>query len=110
MHRSVTTCAPPCAPASSRRTCPTLALPSTGRTEVPAAPKLLGRDAELGTLTGLLDEALAGEQRVALVCGDPGIGKTTLVEALEATARDRGFATVWGRCWEGGGGSPFWPW
>ena len=75
-----------------------------------AAPTLLGRKAELGALTGLLDEALAGEQRVALVCGDPGIGKTTLVEALEATARERGFATVWGRCWEGGGGAPFWPW
>ncbi|MDQ3642152.1 MAG: AAA family ATPase, partial [Actinomycetota bacterium] len=75
-----------------------------------AAAALLGRDAELATLTGLLDETGAGEQRVALVCGDPGIGKTTLVEALEATARDRGVATVWGRCWEGGGGAPFWPW
>ena len=77
---------------------------------MPAAPTLLGRHAELGTLTGLLDEALAGEQRVALVCGDPGIGKTTLVEALEATGHERGFVTVWGRCWEGGGGAPFWPW
>ena len=75
-----------------------------------AAAGLLGRDAELAVLTGLLDETRAGEQRVALVCGDPGIGKTTLVQALEATARDRGAATVWGRCWEGGGGAPFWPW
>lgn len=71
---------------------------------------LLGRDVELAELTGLLDEAAAGHQRVALVCGDPGIGKTALVETLATAGAERGFTTVWGRCWEGGGGAPYWPW
>jgi enoyl-CoA hydratase/carnithine racemase len=51
-----------------------------------AAATLVGRDAELAELLGLLDEARTGGPRVALVCGDPGIGKTALVQAVAAAA------------------------
>ena len=84
--------------------------PSRGRVELTATARLLGRHTELAILTGLLEEARAGEPRVALICGDPGIGKTTLVEAVESVAAEAGIPTVWGRCWEGGGGTSFWPW
>jgi hypothetical protein len=42
--------------------------------------------------------------------GEPGIGKTSLVEALAAEVRLQGERVAWGRCWEGEGGPAFWPW
>ncbi|MDQ3898639.1 MAG: AAA family ATPase [Actinomycetota bacterium] len=72
---------------------------------------LLGRHEELGRLHGLLDEALGGHLQLALVGGDAGIGKTSLVAAFAAAAaEDAGAEVAWGRCWEGDGGAPFWPW
>ena len=44
--------------------------------------RLVGRDAELGRLRELAAEAAAGTARVALVRGEPGIGKTRLVAEL----------------------------
>jgi DNA-binding winged helix-turn-helix (wHTH) protein/tetratricopeptide (TPR) repeat protein len=48
----------------------------------PASPNLVGRAAELLLLHGWLDRALRGERQVVFVTGEPGIGKTTLVEAF----------------------------
>src|SRR5690606_13648115 len=42
--------------------------------------------------------------------GEPGIGKTRLVEELAATAAARGAAVHWGRAFEGGATPAFWPW
>ena len=75
-----------------------------------AGSRLLGREEELGRLCRLLDEAVEGHQQLALVSGDAGIGKTSLVAAFAADAAAGGCAVVWGRCWEGGGAPPFWPW
>ena len=76
-----------------------------------AAPaELHGRDLELTALTALLDEVAGGHAGAAIVCGDAGIGKTSLVQVLLSRARERGFQTVWGRSWEGGGAAPFGPW
>ena len=54
---------------------------------------LLGRDTELGLLTGLLDrvDEVGG---ALLLRGDPGIGKTRLLVAAEHLARDRGMSTL----------------
>jgi len=41
---------------------------------------LVGRDAEAGALRGLLRAARAGGAPVALVAGEAGVGKTTLVQ------------------------------
>ncbi|MFD4640417.1 LuxR C-terminal-related transcriptional regulator [Lentzea sp. NPDC058436] len=52
---------------------------------------LLGRDAELATLGRLLDDAVAGTGSCVVVTGGFGIGKTAVLDALAAEARDRGF-------------------
>jgi hypothetical protein len=46
---------------------------------------LVGREAELAQLHGWLEKALAGERRLVFVTGEPGIGKTTLVDAFLQT-------------------------
>ncbi|HEY3144208.1 MAG TPA: ATP-binding protein [Acidimicrobiales bacterium] len=56
----------------------------------------VGRDAELETLTRSLDRALGGDPAVALVAGEPGIGKSRLVDALAAEARRHDVRVVWG--------------
>jgi predicted ATPase len=43
---------------------------------------LLERDAELDELSRLLDDPRAGRGRLLLVCGEAGIGKTSLVRAV----------------------------
>src|SRR5262245_41708260 len=43
---------------------------------------LVGREAELGRLHQWLGKALGGERQTVFVTGEPGIGKTTIVEAF----------------------------
>jgi predicted ATPase len=45
-----------------------------------------------------------------LLAGEPGIGKTRLVEELAGEAARRGAQVLWGRCWESEGAPLFWPW
>src|SRR5262249_7591645 len=55
------------------------------------APILVGREAELRQMHGWLEKALGGERQVIFVTGEPGIGKTAVVEAflqsLESTGQ-----------------------
>ena len=44
--------------------------------------KLIDRHAECGVLDGLLEAIHAGESRVLVVSGEPGVGKTALLEYL----------------------------
>jgi DNA-binding SARP family transcriptional activator len=74
-----------------------------------AGPALVGRDAELGQLLTALDEARTGP-RVALVEGEPGIGKTRLIEEVAAEAGAQGATVLWGRAFEGTAAPAFWPW
>ncbi len=71
---------------------------------------LVGRKRELAELEGALAQAVAGEGRVFLVSGEPGIGKTRLMAEVGARAPAAGARALWGRCWEGGGAPPYWPW
>ncbi len=71
---------------------------------------LVGREHELDELTAALNDALAGRGRVALISGEAGIGKTRLVQETAAHALAAGARVWWGRCWEGGGAPPYWPW
>ncbi len=71
---------------------------------------LVGRERELAELRQLLAGALAGSGALALLGGEPGIGKTRLAEALAAEAAARGARPLWGRCWEGEGATAFRPW
>ncbi|MFL6295352.1 MAG: AAA family ATPase [Actinomycetes bacterium] len=66
-----------------------------------APPSLAGRGAELERLVGLLGLAAAGRPQVAFVTGEPGIGKTTLVETFAGWAEGGGRAVVArGQCLE----------
>jgi DNA-binding SARP family transcriptional activator/tetratricopeptide (TPR) repeat protein len=88
---------------------PSLERPRAG-TVTRAAGIFVGRDAELSTLLGTLDQARAGHGSVCLVSGEPGIGKSRLADEIAAHARERGLAVLRGRAWEAGGAPAFWPW
>jgi eukaryotic-like serine/threonine-protein kinase len=77
--------------------------------EASAAP-LIGRTRELATLLDGLTAAEAGHPRLFLVAGEPGIGKSRLLEEFGRQAAARQAAVLWGRCWEAGGAPPYWPW
>jgi hypothetical protein len=65
----------------------------------PAAPQILGREAELAALCAAWEEARAGP-RLVLVAGEAGAGKTALVTELAERLQARG-ATAWfGSCYE----------
>jgi len=72
-------------------------------------PSLVGRRSELQTLTGFLDQALAGRGALVSIGGEPGIGKSCLMEAFAADAAASGVDVLWGKAWEDGGAPPFWP-
>jgi DNA-binding SARP family transcriptional activator len=70
----------------------------------------VGRSDELGQLRAGLGGASLGQGRLFLLAGDPGIGKSRLLEELAFDAREGGFRVLVGRCWEAGGAPAFWPW
>ena len=58
----------------------------------------VGRDAELERLALLWKEASAGEMRVALLAGEPGVGKTRLAAEQARRVYDEGATVLAGRC------------
>ena len=58
----------------------------------------VGRDGELDRLDQLWKEASAGELRVALVGGEPGVGKTRLAAELARKLHEDGAMVLAGRC------------
>ena len=58
----------------------------TPNTQHPA-PLLVGRDRELAQLHVWLDKARSGERQIVFVTGEPGIGKTVLIEAFLSEVR-----------------------
>ncbi|MCH8973509.1 MAG: AAA family ATPase [Chloroflexi bacterium] len=62
----------------------------------------VGRDAELKQLHDAFDEALAGHGSLAMVVGEPGIGKTSLCEQLAGYVSEKGGKTLVGHCYEEG--------
>src|SRR5215470_16698461 len=50
---------------------------------------IVGRDAELARLDGLLDKVLQGSRQIVFVTGEPGIGKTAFVDAFQRQAARR---------------------
>src|SRR5438552_5956461 len=79
-------------------------------TEARTRPVFVGRHDELVELRAGLEDAVAGRGRFFLVVGEAGVGKTRLVEELGREAAERGHLVLWGRCWEGEGAPPYWPW
>ena len=58
--------------------------------------QLLERESSLASLAGYAEEARRGDGRLALVAGEPGIGKTVLLEAFQC--RTTGTRWLWGAC------------
>ncbi|MFR9778454.1 AAA family ATPase [Micromonospora sp. MS34] len=63
--------------------------------------RLRGRESEMGVLRRLLDDvAESGSAAAALVHGEPGIGKTALLDATIQYAAECGFRVAYGRAEE----------
>jgi DNA-binding CsgD family transcriptional regulator len=80
---------------------------------MPAQPEqdiFVGREREMAELTAALEDALAGRGRLVMLVGEPGIGKTRTCQEVAANAQSRGALALWGRCYEGEGAPPYWPW
>lgn len=76
------------------------------------ARKLVGRSTELDQLRGSLRRAARGERQLMFVTGEPGIGKTALVDEFERQAVEAtsGLRIARGQCVEGyGGQEPYYP-
>ncbi|MGH7822971.1 MAG: ATP-binding protein, partial [Candidatus Binatia bacterium] len=75
-----------------------------------AKAAFIGRQAELDALREALEGAVSGRGGLFLVVGEAGIGKTRLLDELGGDAARRGVEVIWGRCREGEGAPPYWPW
>ncbi|WP_051761032.1 BTAD domain-containing putative transcriptional regulator [Herbidospora cretacea] len=75
-----------------------------------AGPPLVGRAAQLDRLAELAAEVDAGQVRMAVISGEPGIGKTWLAEAFARERAAQGWLVAWGYCHEMSGAPPLWPW
>jgi len=73
-------------------------------------PRLLGRDQELARLQRAAKAARAGRCTLALLTGEPGIGKSALALAQAARLRDDGWTIAWGSCPEREGSPAGQPW
>ena len=57
-------------------------------------PQFVGRESEMKTLRAMLKNVLVGEQRVVLISGEAGAGKSRLVEELLGDARVYDFLSL----------------
>jgi class 3 adenylate cyclase/tetratricopeptide (TPR) repeat protein len=73
----------------------------------PAPEPLIDRELDLPRLVGALDHA-AHHNRLVLLVGDAGVGKSTLARAAAAEIGDR-VRVLWGRCLPEWQSLPFWP-
>lgn len=71
---------------------------------------LVGRDRETRVLKDALAAAARSERAVVVITGEPGIGKTRLLEELVTHTVAAGGVACWGRTWEVGQTPPFHPW
>nr|WP_218007944.1 BTAD domain-containing putative transcriptional regulator [Herbidospora sakaeratensis] len=80
----------------------------------PAGPRpaagLVGRAEELAVLRRAVEAAFTGGSGLGVVEGEPGAGKTRLLEETAAAAVRRGALVVRASCLEGDGTPSMWPW
>jgi tetratricopeptide (TPR) repeat protein len=71
--------------------------------------RLIGRTAELAALKAAVEAAVEGRGSLVLVAGEPGMGKTRLVEEAGVYARLRGAQVLVGHCYETESALPYLP-
>lgn len=77
----------------------------------PAASNLVGRTDELAALHRAVLMSLAGPGGVVVVEGEPGAGKTALIdEAAKRALHAADLSVLWGRCVEDVAAPSMWPW
>lgn len=69
----------------------------------------VSREPELAVLRASLDTARHGRMSVTLLSGDPGIGKSTLLEAMAGEARRSGMTVLCGAAFDAEGMPPYLP-
>ncbi|BCY07218.1 BTAD domain-containing putative transcriptional regulator [Actinoplanes sp. L3-i22] len=84
--------------------------PAVAAAPEPEPAGLVGRAGELAQLDRAMAAATAGGSSLVLVRGEPGVGKTALLEAAAERAGKAGALVAWGRCLEGDGIPTMWPW
>ncbi len=72
-------------------------------------PVLIGRAADLTALHVLIDQAKRGEEQVALISGEAGIGKSRLVAETKTYAANQGFLLLQGNCFQADRAFPYAP-
>jgi DNA-binding SARP family transcriptional activator len=98
------------APETMRRaSLPDVAIPLPRRVEAALSTVFVGRAHEREGLNRSFKSAAAGEQRMVLVSGEPGIGKTALSAAFARDAFESDAIVLYGRCDEDLG-IPYQPW
>ena len=73
----------------------------------PALSPFIGREKELAELQTRLNAAVAGECQFVVVGGDPGAGKTRLLDEIESLAKARKLLVLHGRSVEQDGAFPY---
>jgi class 3 adenylate cyclase/tetratricopeptide (TPR) repeat protein len=69
----------------------------------------VGRDAELSRIKAKLADARTGRGGLVMLVGEPGIGKSRMIEEFTEHARSDGAAVLFGACFEGEWVPPFAP-
>jgi hypothetical protein len=82
---------------------------SRATTRTPVRP-FVGRAQELENLRDALEEGAAGRGSLVLITGEPGIGKTRLMQEFAKVASLADWRVLIARCWEEGGAPAYWPW
>lgn len=70
----------------------------------------VGRLRETGELGNALENVISDHGQLLMLVGEPGIGKTRTAQEMTARAENLGMLVLWGRCYEGEGAPPYWPW
>jgi serine/threonine protein kinase/tetratricopeptide (TPR) repeat protein len=73
----------------------------------PALSPFIGREKELAALQQRLNAAISGECQFVVVAGEPGIGKTRLLDEIENLAKARKLLVLHGRSVEQDGAFPY---
>lgn len=86
------------------------AIPTKGAGSKSTRIGILGREDELAKMHSWLDQVLGGERQTIFITGEPGIGKTTIVQAFLEQASEAPVLVVRGQCLEHyGAAEPFLP-
>ncbi|QXJ26599.1 AAA family ATPase [Actinomadura graeca] len=72
--------------------------------------QLIGRESQTRALRDLVGRAAVSHGGLVLVCGEAGIGKSSLAGHAVAEAARRGMRVLHGACWDADGTPGYWPW